>query len=167
MTPDEIEALGETSKREGAGILLPSGVRVFDLIEGTGPEATPGRRVYAHYKVWSSGFREGAVADFSFFDERPCEHREILTPELSARYVVYLVDFGSTLVESRISTDDWILGQPTDRMPPVCCICTARTLCTRSFTLCTDTIPPPETASQCGREPTPEPLGCARVVGGG
>ena len=82
MTPEEIEALGETSKREGAGILLPSGVRVIDLIEGTGPEVTPGRRVYAHYKVWSSGFREGAVADFSFYDERPCEHREIRTPDL-------------------------------------------------------------------------------------
>ena len=84
MTAEQIDELGERSKLEGAGYLLPSGVRVIDLIEGTGPEATRGARVFAHYKVWSDGFRSGPVADFSFSDERPY---------------------------------DWLVGQPTDRMP--------------------------------------------------
>jgi len=84
MTDDEIAALDQQS-RAAEGVLRPSGVRVIDLIVGTGQEAKRGQRVYASYKVWANGFRSGPVADLSFTDGRPY---------------------------------DWILGEPTTRMPP-------------------------------------------------
>ena len=67
----EIEALDEASRDPFAGYLLPSGVRVIDLIPGTGAEATVGKHVYVQYKVWANGFRNGVVADWSYIDGRP------------------------------------------------------------------------------------------------
>ena len=71
LTTEEMEALGESSKAADAGVMLPSGVRVIDLVAGTGPEPLIGDRVYCHYKVWSKGFRSGPAADISFTDNRP------------------------------------------------------------------------------------------------
>jgi hypothetical protein len=51
LSSEEIEALDLASRKEDAGVLLPSGVRVIDIIVGTGPQPTKGTRVYAHYKV--------------------------------------------------------------------------------------------------------------------
>lgn len=83
MSNEELAALDEASK-SAEGVLLPSGVRVIDMVPGTGPEPQRGQRVYAAYKVWANGFRSGPVADLSFTDGRPY---------------------------------DWILGEPTDRLP--------------------------------------------------
>lgn len=71
LSTDEMERLDARSREQDAGRMLPSGVRVIDLIEGTGPPATQGSRVWAHYKVWKDGFRSGATADLSFVDNRP------------------------------------------------------------------------------------------------
>ena len=70
MSTKELEALDVSSRDPAAGFLLPSGVRVIDLIQGTGPEPKRGARVYANYKVWPAGFR-GPVADWSYQDGRP------------------------------------------------------------------------------------------------
>ena len=85
LSPEQMDALGESSKAPDAGTLLPSGVRVIDLVVGSGPEPERGDRVYVHYKLWANGFRAQAPADISFLDNRPY---------------------------------DWVLGSPTDRMPP-------------------------------------------------
>ena len=84
LSTDEMEALNERSRSPDAGVLMDSGVRVIDLVVGTGPQPEPGSRIYCHYKVWADGFRSGPVADLSFLENRPYE---------------------------------WILGQPTARMP--------------------------------------------------
>ena len=84
MTEAQMDALDEASREPSAGVLLPSGVRVIDMVVGDGPEPAAGKRVYCHYKVWAGGFRAGKVADWSFYDDRPY---------------------------------DWVLGQPTDRLP--------------------------------------------------
>mgnify|MGYP006135904783 FL=1 len=67
----QIDELDEKSQDPFAGFLLPSGVRVIDLIEGEGKEAKPGDRIYVTYKVWAKGFRNGVVADWSYMDGRP------------------------------------------------------------------------------------------------
>lgn len=64
MSSAEMEALDETSKDPFAGEVRPSGVRVIDLVIGRGPEPKRGAHVYANFKVWSSGFRVGTVADY-------------------------------------------------------------------------------------------------------
>ena len=66
-----MDALDEASREPSAGVLLPSGVRVIDMVVGDGPEPAAGKRVYCHYKVWAGGFRAGKVADWSFYDDRP------------------------------------------------------------------------------------------------
>ena len=83
LSADEIDALLARSRTD-TGVLLPSGVRVIDLVEGSGPQPTRGTRVWASFKVWASAWDSGQVADLSFLDGRPY---------------------------------DWVLGQPTDRMP--------------------------------------------------
>ena len=83
LSADEIDALLARSRTD-TGVLLPSGVRVIDLVEGSGPQPTQGTRVWASFKVWASAWDSGQVADLSFLDGRPY---------------------------------DWVLGQPTDRMP--------------------------------------------------
>jgi hypothetical protein len=84
MTEEQMDALDVASRDPSAGVLLPSGVRVIDMVVGDGPEPAEGNRVYCHYKIWAGGFRAGKVADWSFYDDRPY---------------------------------DWVLGQPTDRIP--------------------------------------------------
>mmetsp|Transcript_20267 Transcript_20267/g.39399 ORF Transcript_20267/g.39399 Transcript_20267/m.39399 type:complete len:260 (+) Transcript_20267:154-933(+) len=84
LSVDEVDALDMASRNPEAGFLLPSGVRVIDMVVGSGPMPAAGTRVYCHYKVWGKGFRSGAVSDFTFADGRPY---------------------------------DWILGEPTDRIP--------------------------------------------------
>jgi len=85
LSDTEIGRLDELSKAPEAGTVLPgSGVRVVDLVVGSGPAPSVGQRVYVHYKIWSGGFRSGPVADYSFQENRPY---------------------------------DWVLGEPTDRMP--------------------------------------------------
>ena len=71
MTEAQMDALDEASREPSAGVLLPSGVRVIDMVVGDGPEPAAGKRVYCHYKVWAGGFRAGKVADWSFYDDRP------------------------------------------------------------------------------------------------
>ena len=68
---DELLALESASMLPDAGELLPNGVRVIDLVVGDGPRPSPGDRVYVQYKVWGSGFRDGPVADWTYFDGRP------------------------------------------------------------------------------------------------
>ena len=66
-----VEALDLASQQPDAGYLLPSGVRVIDLVPGTGPQPEKGSRVWCHYKMWANNFRSGPVADLSFLDGRP------------------------------------------------------------------------------------------------
>ena len=71
LSTAEMERLDALSRAADAGVVLPSGVRVIDLVEGDGPRPQIGDRVYVQYKVWADGFREGKAADVSFFDNRP------------------------------------------------------------------------------------------------
>lgn len=72
MSTEQMDALDEQSRAASAGVLLPSGVRVIDMVVGDGREPRAGDRVYAHYKVWGGGgFRSGPAADWSFQDGRP------------------------------------------------------------------------------------------------
>lgn len=71
LSADELTERDMYSRDAGAGVLLPSGVRVIDLVEGTGRAPAKGDTVYAHYKVWAGGFREGTVKDFTFLEGRP------------------------------------------------------------------------------------------------
>ena len=59
--------------RTAPGRLLPSGVRVIDVVEGTGPQPQKGQKVYCHFKVWTGGFRSGEPADSSFLQARVYE----------------------------------------------------------------------------------------------
>ena len=70
MNAEEMDAL-DMASRTATGKLLPSGVRVIDVQEGTGPLPTKGTRVYCHFKVWIKGFRSGEPADSSFRQVRP------------------------------------------------------------------------------------------------
>ena len=71
MSTAKMDELDDASQDPFAGRLLPSGVRVIDLIEGDGAEAQKGKHVYVAYKVWARGFRAGEVADWSYMDGRP------------------------------------------------------------------------------------------------
>ena len=71
LSTAEMERLDALSRAADAGVVLPSGVRVIDLVEGDGPRPQIGDRAYVQYKVWADGFREGKAADVSFFDNRP------------------------------------------------------------------------------------------------
>jgi peptidylprolyl isomerase len=71
LSVDEMQRLDALSRTADAGVVLPSGVRVIDLVQGDGPRPQIGDRVYVQYKVWADGFREGKAADVSFFDNRP------------------------------------------------------------------------------------------------
>ena len=70
MSSAELDAL-DLASRTAEGKLLPSGVRVIDLVEGTGPLPGKGDRVYCHFKVWDKGFSKGTPADSSFLQTRP------------------------------------------------------------------------------------------------
>ena len=85
LNEEQVGALARTSSAPDAGYLLPSGVRVIDLVPGAGRLPLVGERVYCSYKVWAKGFDSGPVADWTFMDGRPY---------------------------------DWVLGTPTDRIPP-------------------------------------------------
>jgi len=65
LTAEELDKL-DLESRVAAGVTLPSGVRVIDVLEGEGPLPKPGDRVYIHFKVWTKGFRVQPVADSSF-----------------------------------------------------------------------------------------------------
>ena len=84
LTAEQLDALKATS-RDDPGVMLPSGVRVIDLVVGDGPRPRKGAPVWVSFKCWTGGFDAGQAADLSFLDGRPY---------------------------------DWILGQPTDRIPP-------------------------------------------------
>ena len=71
LTQAEMDGLDARSREPDAGVLLPGGVRVIDMVVGDGPAPAEGQRIYAHYKVWADGFRAGGVADWSFYDDRP------------------------------------------------------------------------------------------------
>ena len=71
LSTAEMERLDALSRTADAGVVLPSGVRVIDLVQGDGPRPQVGDRVYVQYKLWADGFREGKAADVSFFDNRP------------------------------------------------------------------------------------------------
>ena len=75
LSDDEIDALEALSMHPEAGIELPSGTRVIDLVVGTGPEPKRGDRVYCSYKVWAKGFRAGPVSDWTYLDARPYDWR--------------------------------------------------------------------------------------------
>lgn len=80
----EIARLDEYSREASAGVTLPSGVRVVDLVEGDGPQPVDGSRVWVHYKLWASGFRVGQAADYSFADGSPYDF--VLGAEHAAGY---------------------------------------------------------------------------------
>ncbi|KAL1521853.1 hypothetical protein AB1Y20_021504 [Prymnesium parvum] len=70
MSGAELDAL-DLASREAEGILLPSGVRLIEVVEGTGPLPSKGSRVYCHFKVWTKGFQSGVPVDSSFIQTRP------------------------------------------------------------------------------------------------
>jgi FKBP-type peptidyl-prolyl cis-trans isomerase len=70
LSSKEQEMLVVASKTD-PGVILPSGVRVIELTEGTGPLPVTGNRVYMHFKVWVGGFGNGVPADSSFQEARP------------------------------------------------------------------------------------------------
>ena len=70
MSPAEMDARDLWS-RTAPGVTLPSGVRVIEMAEGTGPLPAKGDRVWCHFKAWPKGFRSGAPADSSFMNTRP------------------------------------------------------------------------------------------------
>ena len=51
LTQAEMDGLDAGSREPDAGVLLPGGVRVIDMVVGDGPTPVEGQRVYAHYKV--------------------------------------------------------------------------------------------------------------------
>ena len=72
MSPEEMDARDLWSRTgEPKGVLLPSGVRVIDMEEGTGPLPAKGARVWCHFKAWTKNFRSGQPADSSFLNTRP------------------------------------------------------------------------------------------------
>ena len=73
LTRDEIDALLAKARSDG-GKLLPSGVRVVDLVVGDGPRPSKGARVWVAFKVWANGFDAGQVADLSFLDGKPYDY---------------------------------------------------------------------------------------------
>jgi hypothetical protein len=52
LTPDEMDRLGEVSKQPDAGKLLPSGIRVINLVVGDGPQPQLGDRIYAYVSLF-------------------------------------------------------------------------------------------------------------------
>ena len=73
LTRDEIDTLLAKARSDG-GTLLPSGVRVVDLVVGDGPRPSKGARVWVAFKVWANGFDAGQVADLSFLDGKPYDY---------------------------------------------------------------------------------------------
>ena len=73
MTTDKMDELNELSRQPDAGVTLPNGLRIIDLVVGNGPEPKRGDRVYCHYKIWADGFRVGKAVDISFVDNRPLD----------------------------------------------------------------------------------------------
>lgn len=66
LTPDEMDRLGEVSKQPDAGKLLPSGIRVINLVVGDGPQPQRGDRIYAYVSLFPSPCfqnRKGRVAN--------------------------------------------------------------------------------------------------------
>ena len=54
-----MDGLDARSREPDAGVLLPGGVRVIDMVVGDGPTPAEGRRIYAHYKVWAATSCDG------------------------------------------------------------------------------------------------------------
>jgi len=70
------DALGlEFASRGAEGVLLPSGVQMIELMQGSGPALTPGTKTYLHFKLWTGGFDKGQPIDASYFDTRPIAYR--------------------------------------------------------------------------------------------
>eukprot|EP00965_Chrysotila_dentata_P223061 6193366-Pleurochrysis_carterae.AAC.2 len=63
----------EAQSRNAEGVLLPSGVRVIDVLAGSGPMPSPGAKVYVHFKIWTDGFDRGQPVDASYFQVRPVD----------------------------------------------------------------------------------------------
>lgn len=60
----------EAASLTDPGTVLPSGIRVIDVLVGVGPQPEIGTLVYAHWKVWPRRF-DGPPVDASYFDTRP------------------------------------------------------------------------------------------------
>ena len=62
MSAEEMDARDAWSRTAPAkGVVLPSGVRVIDMQEGTGPLPVKGDRVWCHFKAWPRGFRSNTT----------------------------------------------------------------------------------------------------------
>ena len=70
LSSREAERL-EAESRSMEGVLLPSGIRVIDVLAGDGPEPSEGQRIYVHFKFWEGGFDDGMPVDTTFFEGRP------------------------------------------------------------------------------------------------
>ena len=53
LTDDQMMAIAATSNEPAAGTILPSGVRVIDLVVGDGPQPAKGAGVWLDYKVYA------------------------------------------------------------------------------------------------------------------
>ena len=69
---DDAERLAALS-RAAEGELLPSGVRVIEMMRGRKDGAAPaeGTKVWLHFKLWTGSFDKGQPIDASDFDTRP------------------------------------------------------------------------------------------------
>ena len=69
------DAMGlELASRTAEGRLLPGGVRMIDVVAGSGPELVEGAKAYLHFKLWTDGFDRGMPIDASYFDTRPIDY---------------------------------------------------------------------------------------------
>ena len=72
LTDDQMMAIAATSNEPAAGTILPSGVRVIDLVVGDGPQPAKGAGVWLDYKVYAQPWDSGKpVADWTYLDGRP------------------------------------------------------------------------------------------------
>jgi len=70
----------ERKSRSLEGVLLPSGVRVIDIVLGEGLEATDGQQVFINYKFWRTRFDDGTPVDSTFLRGRGPEKYVVGSP---------------------------------------------------------------------------------------
>eukprot|EP00962_Isochrysis_galbana_P049928 scaffold21395_cov113-Isochrysis_galbana.AAC.4 len=68
---DRLDLISRSAPEQLPTKVLPSGVVVYEMHEGTGRRAEKGDLVYAHFKLWTRNFRNGPPADSSIQDTRP------------------------------------------------------------------------------------------------
>ena len=60
----------ELLSRSDEGTVVDSaGLRVVELMEGTGPPPAVGSKVYIHYKIWTKSFDRGEPVEASYFSK--------------------------------------------------------------------------------------------------